>query len=492
MNRRCILIILLLCVLKISCQSDEQTDDDYYADEIEGSGDTSMTNRLDTSSSLSTPSSIPPSLSEISSAEPNPIQITESITEFTTVSTIVTTPVQTTYETSTTQEPIESACPKSCKCSDTFGIVDCSQQNLVEVPKNLPNNTNQLNLSHNLLTTLNVSDLINCRQLQRLDLNNNQIETIINTEDFAKLPGLHYLDLSSNALKPLQGNEFSKANKLATLNLKDNQHVIAPNVPIIQKLKTLNLANCSITQLSENIFQNLSSLVVLDLDNNPFDTFLNVKAFKYLVNLRVLNFATLPRDVFPELCKQLDSIDIVHLTSEPYDVSCLLLLTGSEFDESIIKYGQSTLSSTDTDELHDEREKIPPKPNQQKPTTQKPISSTKNVTNNLAVIDPVGPLSGQQMSIISQNETRTEKTINSTESTIKSEDATQAKVDVPQHIIYMLLIGLIAVTVVALLIGVCCRLDCCGIKTKCCRRQHNRAETEDRVQPHEEIPLNKV
>ena len=50
----------------------------------------------------------------------------------------------------------------------------------------------------------------------------------------------------------------------------------------------------------------------------------------------------------------------------------------------------------------------------------------------------------------------------------------------------------IAITLVALAIGVFCRLDCCGVKTKCCRRGQNRAESEDRVRPHEEIPLNKV
>lgn len=53
-------------------------------------------------------------------------------------------------------------------------------------------------------------------------------------------------------------------------------------------------------------------------------------------------------------------------------------------------------------------------------------------------------------------------------------------------------LGLIAITLIALMIGIICRLDCCGVKTKLCRRRQNRAETEDHVQPHEDIPLNKV
>lgn len=75
---------------------------------------------------------------------------------------------------------IAQKCPKNCKCSDDQ--VDCSHQNLVQIPKNLPLNTTLLNLSHNSLAMLNVTDLINYSQLQQLILNDNQIEKIIYTE----------------------------------------------------------------------------------------------------------------------------------------------------------------------------------------------------------------------------------------------------------------------------------------------------------------------
>lgn len=90
---------------------------------------------------------------------------------------------------------------------------------------------------------------------------------------FVKLPSLHHIELTRNALKPLQGTEFSKAKGLATLILTSNKDVVEPNVAIVQthKLKTLNLANCSITDLSDNIFQNMSTLVALYLEDNPLD-----------------------------------------------------------------------------------------------------------------------------------------------------------------------------------------------------------------------------
>lgn len=94
------------------------------------------------------------------------------------------------------------------------------------------------------------------------------------SQAFAKLPALHYIDLTENALNPLQGTEFSKARALTTLILAGNKNVVAPNVAFVQthKLKTLNLANCNLNNLSNNTFQNLSSLLALYLDGNPLDT----------------------------------------------------------------------------------------------------------------------------------------------------------------------------------------------------------------------------
>lgn len=52
--------------------------------------------------------------------------------------------------------------------------------------------------------------------------------------------------------------------------------------------------------------------------------------------------------------------------------------------------------------------------------------------------------------------------------------------------------GLIVLTLIALIVGIICRLDLCGIKTKCCRSGNNRATDQDHEHPHEDIPLNKV
>lgn len=60
------------------------------------------------------------------------------------------------------------------------------------------------------------------------------------------------------------------------------------------------------------------------------------------------------------------------------------------------------------------------------------------------VDEPNMQTSEQKISPISQNESKNEKTLNGTDSigSTPDDDTTQAKVDVPQHIIYMLLIGM--------------------------------------------------
>lgn len=60
--------------------------------------------------------------------------------------------------------------------------MDCSHQNLTQIPKDLPPSTIYLNLSHNSLSALNVSDLMDCGELRQLYLNNNEIKKIVNTE----------------------------------------------------------------------------------------------------------------------------------------------------------------------------------------------------------------------------------------------------------------------------------------------------------------------
>lgn len=479
------LIILLLCVVKASfaaATNEELSDDDYSGnyDDIDDDYKSTISDEV-----TDTPSTVSETITQTIDLMKS---TNKSTTQFATEASSA--PITILVDT-TTPEPIEQVCPEGCKCNSEFDSVDCSNQTLVQIPKNLPRSTVQLNLSHNLLTTLNISNLENLKELEQLFVNDNQIEIIVNTDRFSKLPSLHYIDLSANVLKPLNGTEFKEAKALATLILAGNQNVVQPDTPIVQahKLQTLNLANCSITKFSDNVFQNVSSLFLLDLENNPIDPELNFKAFKYLRNLRHLNIPTISRTVVKDLCSLLDTIDILHLTNETYDFSCFLYTSGSEFEDSTIRVGQPTLSNSDDEELYKIMTNPPPI---RMASTQKSTKNYKDGKKHQPIEEPRAQSSEQTNSGLSQSEIPTERVTNNTGSTESSDDPEKAKVNISQEVIYMLLIGLIVVTLAALLIGVFCRLDCCGIKTKCCRRQHNRAESGDRVQPHEAIPLKEV
>lgn len=83
------------------------------------------------------------------------------------------------------------------------------------------------------------------------------------------------IDLTANKLQPLNGAEFTKATHLAHLTLSNNSGVVDANVifdEMAKSLNTLNIVNCNIMQLNNNIFENVPSLIVLDLRDNPLES----------------------------------------------------------------------------------------------------------------------------------------------------------------------------------------------------------------------------
>lgn len=86
-------------------------------------------------------------------------------------------------------------------------------------------------------------------------------------------------------------------------------------------------------------------------------------------------------------------------------------------------------------DLYEEREKPPPKPR------RKPTTPTNTKSKESAVVEPVLHSSEQKISSISQNESKTEKATNETLLKASVNESEQKQVNVPQHIIKMLLIG---------------------------------------------------
>ncbi|XP_010783404.1 slit homolog 2 protein-like, partial [Notothenia coriiceps] len=88
-------------------------------------------------------------------------------------------------------------CPAQCSCTGT--TVDCHGQGLRSVPRNIPRNTERLDLNANNLTKITKVDFAGLRHLRVLQLMENKITTI-ERGAFQDLKELERLRLNRNNL----------------------------------------------------------------------------------------------------------------------------------------------------------------------------------------------------------------------------------------------------------------------------------------------------
>ncbi|CAF0739067.1 unnamed protein product [Brachionus calyciflorus] len=163
-------------------------------------------------------------------------------------------------------------------------------------------------LNGNKLINLSSDIFVGLYNLEKLSLSSNELE-FIHSETFKDMTKLTNLDLSLNNLKTVNIEcligleilnlytnkfEFFKTNltSLRTLNLQNNYLKIL-NYSIFEtdtsssNLTVINLCNCRINFIGDNIFQNLSKLNEINLENNLF-TYLNESVLRGLSQLKRL------------------------------------------------------------------------------------------------------------------------------------------------------------------------------------------------------------
>ena len=147
----------------------------------------------------------------------------------------------------------------------------------------------KLALGYNFLSGNITKDIRNCTQLQYLDLGNNNFSSLI--PDFSSLTQLKFLYLQfSGYFGVFPWNSFTKITTLVELNIGDNPFDITPFPKRILQLKNLNvllLYNCSIFGQIPSEIGNLTDLIDLELSQNflsgsiPLEIS-NLKNLKYL------------------------------------------------------------------------------------------------------------------------------------------------------------------------------------------------------------------
>uniref|UniRef100_A0A673CIB1 Slit homolog 2 (Drosophila) n=1 Tax=Sphaeramia orbicularis TaxID=375764 RepID=A0A673CIB1_9TELE len=175
-------------------------------------------------------------------------------------------------------------CPAQCSCTGT--TVDCHGQGLRNVPRNIPRNTERLDLNANNLTKITKADFAGLRHLRVLQLMENKITTI-ERGAFQDLKELERLRLNRNNLAVFPELLFLGTTKLYRLDLSENQIQGVPRKAFrgAVEIKNLQLDYNHISCIEDGAFRALRDLEVLTLNNNNISR-LSVASFNHMPKLR--------------------------------------------------------------------------------------------------------------------------------------------------------------------------------------------------------------
>ncbi|KAK6328509.1 hypothetical protein J4Q44_G00004870 [Coregonus suidteri] len=156
-----------------------------------------------------------------------------------------------------------SACPALCTCSGT--TVDCHGLGIKTMPRNIPRNTERLELNGNNLTRITKSDFSGLKYLRVLQLMENQIGAI-ERGAFDDMKELERLRLNRNQLQQLPELLFQKNPALSRLCLSENNIQSIPRKAFrgATDIKNLQLDKNHISCIEDGAFRALRGLEVLD------------------------------------------------------------------------------------------------------------------------------------------------------------------------------------------------------------------------------------
>ncbi|XP_026520950.1 trophoblast glycoprotein [Notechis scutatus] len=225
-------------------------------------------------------------------------------------------------------------CPALCECFETTRTVKCINDNLTEVPSELPPSVEGLFLTHNCIRNLSSASFLSASlyELTVLDLRGNQLSWV-GAETFAGLPHLKQLDLSDSSLTWLSpmalGNASSPLEELDLSSSLYNNSFVPLVAELLQtgtllNLKRLDLSDNNLIYLPARMFSTLPSLEHLDTRNNSLVSLHNV-FFGSLQRLHSFNlgsnsFKTLRNDTL----QQIQGLPLLslNLSSNPWVCDC--------------------------------------------------------------------------------------------------------------------------------------------------------------------------
>ncbi|XP_030372091.1 leucine-rich repeat-containing G-protein coupled receptor 6 [Scaptodrosophila lebanonensis] len=367
---------------------------------------------------------------------------------------------------------LEPSCPRACHCLEDYKYVQCANAHLTHVPLDMPKTAAIIDLSHNVIAELRAEDFANLSKVVEINLNYNLLSRV-DKEAFNGLERLQRLRLTNNRLTKIEPDTFAGAADLSQLDLSNNSISQRTDGSFLNQpsLTEFSCSNCSWTHLTDQTFVNMSSLNVLRLDHNDFKKQINTRAFTPLKNLIKLKLPELDQQNIEDLCNLLKSID--NISFKHFDVSCFELVLGTSFNESLI-------FATDPP-----FKRVTDLPTTVKTTPAPQRTANRNKHNNKMSNDTTS-ITPVKAGILSESSDGVATSSGPTDTGKENPN----QVSISEDTINTLLICIMVIAIIGIIIGLICRKDVFGIKTKCCRT--SKPEPKDQVHPTEEIPLNKL
>ncbi|XP_062856256.1 matrix-remodeling-associated protein 5 [Trichomycterus rosablanca] len=215
------------------------------------------------------------------------------------------------------------ACPRSCSCPNPKEV-HCTFRHLSSTPRNIPKDTERVNLGYNSIEAVGTTDFANLRQLEMLMLHGNDIGSVA-SGSFYHLRSLQILKLSYNKIKSVDSGTFEGLTGLVRLHLDHNQ------IDFINPFSFNGLTSLKLLQLEGNRLR--------DLHPHAFTTISLLGAF-WGSGLRHLYLADNRLEyLLPGTLQHLSRLEVLSLHGNPWTCDCHLgwLVEWDKKHEGVIK-----------------------------------------------------------------------------------------------------------------------------------------------------------
>lgn len=173
-----------------------------------------------------------------------------------------------------------------------------------------------LQLGHNLISSIKLGALEGLIKLQSLSLHHNQID-VIEDHAFSQLFNLKTLDLSNNRIVAVSGASLAHLSRLNDINLSNNylRALTADLISPLKNLRTLKLDDNDISIVSGDALKNITVLKEFSLADNPLNCDCSLEDF----SLWLTNSALSQNDKESAVCATPPSLEnglLVEIRSE--------------------------------------------------------------------------------------------------------------------------------------------------------------------------------